>query len=318
MRAWIVGALLGAILVTGIPRAAAGGLALAESQSRYFPQTGHSIQGAFLAYWEAHGGLAQHGYPLTDELQEVSPLDGKTYTVQYFERSEFERHPELQPPYDVLLSQLGTIRYRLRYPEGAPKQQASRTNPVYITATGHTIGGLFRTYWEQHGAVMELGYPISDELQEVSDLDGRTYTVQYFERAVMEWHPENPPPYEVLLTQLGRFRRAVMVAKQAGGALASPPRIYSLRHSDANLWPNESGSVTQYYSTCGALPSGGALCQKPMVLSTQLHQAGSGFAVTFSASWENGSRSHSWLMHVSGDQASLVSESGDPLPPLPQ
>src|SRR5206468_3983407 len=55
------------------------------------------------------GGLAQQGYPLSDEFTEISPQDGKPYTVQYFERAVFEYHPENKDtPYEVLLSQLGT------------------------------------------------------------------------------------------------------------------------------------------------------------------------------------------------------------------
>src|SRR6185312_13001644 len=34
----------------------------------YFPETGHSLQGGFRAYWEAHGSLTQFGYPLTEEF----------------------------------------------------------------------------------------------------------------------------------------------------------------------------------------------------------------------------------------------------------
>ena len=52
----------------------------------------------------------------------------------------------------------------------------------------------------------QQGYPLSDEFIENSDLDGKPYTVQYFERAVLEFHPENQAPYNVLLSQLGRFR----------------------------------------------------------------------------------------------------------------
>ena len=48
----------------------------------------------------------------------MSDLDGKEYRVQYFERAVFEMHPENEPPYDVLLSQLGTFQYREKY-EGA-------------------------------------------------------------------------------------------------------------------------------------------------------------------------------------------------------
>jgi hypothetical protein len=46
------------------------------------------------------------------------------------------------------------------------------------------------------------GYPISDELEEKL-ADGKIYTVQYFERARFEFHPENPAPYNVLLGALG-------------------------------------------------------------------------------------------------------------------
>ncbi|MDQ3928551.1 MAG: hypothetical protein M3328_05320, partial [Chloroflexota bacterium] len=57
-----------------------------------------------------------------------------------------------------------------------------------------------------HGALPQQGYPISDVIGEVSDLNHGLYTMQYFERAVFEYHPENQPPFEVLLSQLGRFR----------------------------------------------------------------------------------------------------------------
>ncbi|MBX6342459.1 MAG: peptidoglycan hydrolase, partial [Thermomicrobiaceae bacterium] len=44
-----------------------------------------------------------------------------------------------------------------------------------------------------------FGYPISEEFR-----DPQTgLTVQYFERAVFEYHPANPEPYKVLLRLLG-------------------------------------------------------------------------------------------------------------------
>jgi outer membrane protein assembly factor BamB len=172
---------------------------------RPFPETGHTLRGRFQEYWETHGGLAQQGYPLTDELPEKSALDGKTYTVQYFERAVFEWHPENQPPYDVLLAQLGTLRYRAKYPRGAPGQQRNPNHPLYFAATGHAVGGSFRPFWEAHGGLAQLGYPLTEEFPEKSELNGQTYTVQYFERMVLEWHPENQAPFAVLGSQLGRF-----------------------------------------------------------------------------------------------------------------
>jgi hypothetical protein len=76
---------------------------------------------------------------------------------------------------------------------------------VFFAATGHTLGGTFKTYWDSHGGLMQFGYPISEEYQEVSLTDGKTYTTQYFERARFEEHPENAgTPYEVLQGLLGR------------------------------------------------------------------------------------------------------------------
>ncbi len=175
--------------------------------SRTFPETGQTTTGLFLDYWTAHGGLAQQGYPISPILGEVSDLDHQPYTVQYFERAVFEYHPEnAGSPYEVLLSQLGTYRYQAKYgTTGAPGQHASNVNPRFFAETQHTLGGTFRAYWESHGGLAQQGYPLSDEFPEASDLDpGKSYTVQYFERAVFEWHPENVgTPYEVLLTQLG-------------------------------------------------------------------------------------------------------------------
>ena len=56
--------------------------------------------------WQQHGGLAVNGFPISEELRERGS-DGKTYAVQYFERSRFELHPENPSPYNVLLGFLG-------------------------------------------------------------------------------------------------------------------------------------------------------------------------------------------------------------------
>jgi outer membrane protein assembly factor BamB len=177
-----------------------------SSDHYYFAATGQTVSGRFLQYWEANGGLARFGYPISAALTEVSSLNGRSYTVQYFERAEMELHPENAAPYDVLLSQLGTFQYRRQYPTGAPGQQPASGNPYRFSATGKTIGGRFRVYWEANGGLASFGYPISDEFTEVSPLDGKSYLVQYFERAVFEYHPENAAPYDVLLSQLGTFQ----------------------------------------------------------------------------------------------------------------
>ena len=181
-----------------------------------FPQTGHTIAEPLLTYWETHGAVRQQGFPLTEAHPETSVTDGKVYQTQYFERAVFEQHPENAPPYDILLSLLGVEAYTQRYgAAGAPGQHVNNDRARLFPETGHTVGGDFRLYWEAHGGLAQQGYPISEEFQERNALDGQTYTVQYFQRAVFEYHPENAgTPYVVLLSQLGRF------AAQRRGLLA--------------------------------------------------------------------------------------------------
>jgi hypothetical protein len=177
------------------------------ASSRFFPETGHTVQGVFLDYWNTHGGLAQQGYPISDEVNEKSDTDGKFYTMQYFQRAVFEHHTEYAgTPSEVLLSLLGTFYYDEKYSGSAPGQHTSTDNPRLFNETGFTIGGAFRQYWEVHGGLAQQGYPISEEFQEVSPTDGKIYTVQYFQRAVFEYHPEYAgTPSEVLLSLLGVF-----------------------------------------------------------------------------------------------------------------
>ncbi|HYP19959.1 MAG TPA: hypothetical protein VEY08_07775, partial [Chloroflexia bacterium] len=180
---------------------------LPGSNSRTFTETGYTVSGIFLDYWQRNGGLSQQGYPIFAVMGEVSPLNGSLYTVQYFERAVFEYHPENKPPYDVLLSQLGTFQYTKKYPGGAPGQKPNNDpGSVFFPETGKRLGGAFLEYWSANGGLPQQGYPLSDEFTEVSELNGRPYTVQYFERAVFEYHPENPKPFDVLLSHLGRFR----------------------------------------------------------------------------------------------------------------
>ena len=47
-----------------------------------FPETGRCTSALFSTYWWEHGGLAQQGYPLSDLIDEVSPVDGRAYRVQ--------------------------------------------------------------------------------------------------------------------------------------------------------------------------------------------------------------------------------------------
>src|SRR6476660_1511166 len=112
-RAASIAALI-ALTVTALPAVAAPA---AQADSRTFPETGKTVSGKFLAYWNAHGGLAQIGYPLSNEAQDVSETDGKTYTTQYFERAVLEMHPEnAGTAFEVQGGLIGVFAYHDRYP----------------------------------------------------------------------------------------------------------------------------------------------------------------------------------------------------------
>lgn len=61
---------------------------------RQFPETGYSVKGAILRYFERNGDVAIFGYPISAEREERLG-DGKSYTVQYFQRARLEKHPEI-------------------------------------------------------------------------------------------------------------------------------------------------------------------------------------------------------------------------------
>lgn len=60
----------------------------------------------------------------------------------------------------------------------------------------------FLDYWNRLG-LGQMGFPISNIEPEVSATDGKTYITQWFQRARLEYHPENDKPYKVLAGLLG-------------------------------------------------------------------------------------------------------------------
>jgi plastocyanin len=184
------------------------GQIVVEGTSYTFPETGFTVEGDFLFYWRTHGlefgdydvsyreSLALFGYPISAPFTET--IEGKPYTVQYFERARFELHPEsADPEYRVLLGQFG----RIIRPVDPPVARVP--GAAYFEETGHNLSGRFLEYWEENGGLAVFGFPLSEEFEQ--ELGGKTYRVQYFERARFEAHPENQPPYDVLLGQFGRI-----------------------------------------------------------------------------------------------------------------
>jgi spore germination protein len=184
----------------------------------YFTETGHYLSYGFKDFWLRSGGLPVFGFPLTTEFDELNLDLGIYRTVQYTERQRFEYHPELAgTPYETLLGRLGAAdaqrRGLLSHPafQPLPAGTKSDAHSDFFPQTGHRVSHGFRSYWHGHGldfgdpgisfreSLALFGYPISEEF-----VDPETGLVtQYFERAVFEYHPDNPDPYKILLRRLG-------------------------------------------------------------------------------------------------------------------
>ncbi|HWQ12487.1 MAG TPA: hypothetical protein VNL77_06800 [Roseiflexaceae bacterium] len=169
---WCAALLLFVLALSAPPAAPAS----AQSDLRYFPETGHYLRGAFRQFWERNGGLALFGFPITEEYFRS---DGRI--VQYFQRARFELASA--NPVVVELGQLGReVTGDRIFPQPVPFQTSRQRR--YFPETGYSLKGLFRQTWEGRGGVRIFGYPISEEINE--NINGQWLLVQYFERARFE------------------------------------------------------------------------------------------------------------------------------------
>lgn len=188
----------------------------AQHEARYFPETGHSIQGPFRAFWEQQGGADIFGYPITEEY--ISETSGRT--VQYFERARFELVLHQGQPY-VELGRLGVEITAGRIFPAVPALP-NTSDWRYFPETGHVIQKGFKEIWETRGGERIFGLPISEETLELFP-DGKFRTVQYFERARFEYWPEFPPGQRVLFSDLGRqLAPPALTTPLAAGSVPAP------------------------------------------------------------------------------------------------
>lgn len=230
----------------------AGTAAPAMAATECFRETGFCLEGRFLDYWRANGGLIRNGFPIGPELLEEGP-DGSLLTVQYLERVRLEYHPENRPPFDILLGHFGRA-VRPADPPAQPRPGPDSVN-VYFTETGHNLGGAFLNYWRANGGLPHFGFPISEVFEERLE-DGKNHQVQYFERARMEMHPDNKPPYDILLALLGQriFDRSLVSPPR--GLSACPAAALSARTMLEGAAGQRIGTITltnQSMTTCWLL-----------------------------------------------------------------
>ncbi len=167
----------------------------ADGECRFFPETEYYVCGSFLEFFERHGGVEILGYPLTSSCED--PERGGRQ-VQYFQRGRLEVHPEAPAAYRV---QLGLLADELGYIfPPVREEEIPRSNSAlhhYFPETQHVVSYAFLDYFRENGGIDVFGYPRSEFMHE----GGRV--VQYFQRARMKWHPENPAGSRIQLSNLG-------------------------------------------------------------------------------------------------------------------
>lgn len=169
----------------------------------YIPETGQSIDGAFLDYWRSWGGANVFGNPITPEMTENGRI------VQYYSYARFEYAPG-DP--DGAIVHLGKIGAELR-PAALPRtsplasrsalyardlarealawlpvdaKAAAELDPAvvrYVPESKHTISQGFRDFWQASGEAGYLGNPLTEEY-----IIGDT-SYQVFERGKLAWTP---------------------------------------------------------------------------------------------------------------------------------
>ncbi len=162
------------------------GSAAAQEEVRYYDESGHSVSGAFLAFFDAHGGIAIFGFPITEPFE-----DAGGRVVQYFQRARFEWDAENETV------RLGNLGLELRAPEPPKPPEAFSPAERYFPETGQAVGWEFRAFYEANGDRAIFGLPITGLLIEGD------WVVQYFERARFEWRYPETPDRPVRLTDLG-------------------------------------------------------------------------------------------------------------------
>lgn len=149
-----------------------------RSDVQWFPANGgHTLRGAFLDFWQAQNDAAGIiGYPATEPFTDQQHGG---VTAQYFDRME-------------LLLKGSTVTPA---PLGAEQAPATYTG----SKESYSVDPRFQSFWSANGGAALFGPAVTPAFEEaIGDGSGRTYVVQYFRNARLEYHPEVPAPGEAV------------------------------------------------------------------------------------------------------------------------
>ncbi len=161
---------------------------------RYFPETGHTLDPVFEAFFDGHGAEFILGHPITESY--VDPYSG--FLIQYFENARLELAPESSGELGNRLTGLGVLLGGWDLPLEVERFPIGN-NPGcrYYTESGHQVCHAFLDFYETHGGQAVFGLPITELRFE----DGRM--VQYFQDFRLDWYPEAQDGQRIRVAPLG-------------------------------------------------------------------------------------------------------------------
>ncbi|HEY8599006.1 MAG TPA: polysaccharide deacetylase family protein [Thermomicrobiales bacterium] len=131
-------------------------------------------------------------------------------------------------------------------PRAAHPDVAAAARSQFFTQTGHNVADPFLRFYEQHGGLMIFGLPLTEAFNE------GTLTIQYFERARLEWHTDYSVGRQIAIGQIGRELSATRIEdapfrRLAGptGGMYFPETGHSVRGGFADYW-RANGDVTVF------------------------------------------------------------------------
>ncbi|HEU0115347.1 MAG TPA: L,D-transpeptidase family protein [Thermomicrobiales bacterium] len=160
--------------------------AVPENTSRYFAEAGHNLEEPFLSRWQAAGGEAIFGPPLSEERYAT----GAGGVLQTFRGMTLLYDPSQQAPLDVRGRPFDKTQWRDLAPIAALRGVAgcdgSDPSCQSFADVGHTLSGDFAAFWNAHGGQPMLGMPVSEPFADPNDAG---VTAQLFEAAMLESRP---------------------------------------------------------------------------------------------------------------------------------
>jgi peptidoglycan/xylan/chitin deacetylase (PgdA/CDA1 family) len=235
---------------------------------RYFPQTGHNVDGEILNYFRAAGEIEAFGYPLTEEYWEPDGVDGAAgRMVQYFQRARLEyRAPAQTDPDGVAPPELdegdgetgedegatdggatdrgaageGTV-IRAVYRDAAVSGAGVRRSPLGeallpnqpAVPPGPGVRYFPETGHNVGGAFLRFFVAAGGAdvlgLPLSEEVPQNGHTAQWFQNARLEWWPENPPGEQVQFGLIGQEHLQLAVRYVPASALQPAPPKEPLR-----------------------------------------------------------------------------------------